>query len=348
MNPRLPFVTAMLAGLGPLKHFFSGKRVLVTGSRGFLGAYVVDSFIEMNKTLEKPCQVIAVDSRGPATGGNDEWLNVPNISFRVHDIKHGVGLVPEKLDMVINLAGIASPYWYKRDPLGTISAAVDGSRHMLELAKEHKATYLFTSSSEVYQTASIVPTPESYVGAIPSMNDRSCYDVSKLLGETLAYTYANMGVDTRIIRVFNSFAPCMSEADRRILPRIASSIKANKKLTVYGRQGHLPRRTYTPAANTLLGLFTVLLMGKSGEVYNVGNDSPEVTVPDLLQLIGQVTGLDPRWDLVPPPSHYETEPLRRCPDITKLKGLGYRPAMELSDGLAAFFAWAMETYTGAE
>jgi UDP-glucuronate decarboxylase len=347
MNPRLPFITAMLAGLGPLKHFFSGKRVLVTGSRGYLGVYVVDSFVEMNKTLEKPCEIIAVDSLITGTSDRSDWRSVPNITFIEQDIKRGVGVV-QKLDVILNLAGIASPFWYQKKPLDCISVAVDGSRQMLELAKEHGATYLFTSSSEVYQTASIVPTPETYVGAIPSFNDRSCYDVSKLLGETLAYEYAKLGVDTRVIRVFNSFGSMMAESDRRILPRIASAMRANRKLTVFGREGHLPRRTYTPAANTLLGLFLVLLKGKTGEVYNVGNDSPEVSVPDLLHLIGQVTGLDPRWELVPPPSHYETEPMRRCPDISKLKSLGYRPAMELGAGLAHFFSWALDTYTGAE
>lgn len=345
MKELLPFVQATLAGLGPLVHHFEGKRVLLTGARGFLGRQVVACFMEMNKTLAKPCEVIAVDSRDFAPA---EWRGLPNISSHVHDVKLGVGVIPGKLDMVLHLAGIASPYHYKRLPLETIDVAVAGSRQMLDLAKEHKATYLFTSSSEVYQTAGVVPTPESYIGAIPSMTDRSCYDVSKLMAETLAYTYAQQGLDARIIRIFNSFAPGMAESDRRILPRIASALKANRPLTVYGREGHLPRRTYTPATNTLLGLFYVLLKGVSGEVYNVGNDSPEVTVPDLLRMIGQVTGLDPRWELVPPPSHYETEPTRRCPDITKLKGLGYRPAMGLEDGLRHFMAWAMDTYVGAE
>ena len=199
----------------------------------------------------------------------------------------------------------------------------------------------------MYQTASIVPTPESYVGAIPSFNDRSCYDVSKLLGETLAYEYSKQGVDTVVVRIFNSFAAGMSEKDRRILPLIASALKADRAITIFKRAGRsLPKRTYTPVANTLLGVLTVLLKGRSGDVYNIGLDSPEIDVVELCARIGAVMGREVKLNFEPPPEHYETEPLRRCPDISKLKSLGWRPVVDLDEGLRRFMSWAAGAYTG--
>lgn len=347
MNELLADVRSAIGGLGPLMHTFAGKRVLLTGARGFLGRLVVAAFIEMNTQLAKPCTVIAVDSLLTDAADKTHWMNLSNVRCMQQDVKCGVGHIAEKLDYVMHLAGIASPYWYKKLPLETIAVAVDGSRHMLELAKEHGARYLFTSSSEVYQTASVVPTPENYVGAIPSFTDRSCYDVSKLLGEVLVYIYAQQGADATCVRIFNSFAAGMSEKDRRILPAIASAMKADRPITIFSRpMRSLPRRTYTPAANTLLGVLLTLLKGVCGEAYNVGLDSPEITVEELCERISRVTGREVRREFVPAPSHYESEPMRRCPDITKLRGLGFQPVVDLDTGLDRFFKWALETYTG--
>lgn len=349
-----PDVKSVINGLGPLAHHLERKRILLSGARGYLGKFIVGTIAELNKTLATPCKMVGLDSL--LINPNDpreEWREIPNLVFMKHDVRHDLGNSPlvygdgdSKFDYVLHMAGIASPYWYQKLPLETISVAVDGSRNLLEVAKAHGAKYMFFSSSEVYQTANVVPTPESYVGAIPSLTKRSSYDVSKLLGETLSYVYADQGVHTNIVRLFNSFGIGLGENDRRILSRIASAIKRRSGFTVYGHHGRLPTRTYTPVANTVLGIFLVLLKGVKGEVYNVGVDSPEISVPDLCMKIEQATGLRARYKFEPPPSNYETEPMRRCPNIQKLKDLGFLPVVDLDEGLRRFFEWAEETYTG--
>lgn len=358
MKHLIPDVRAALKGLGPLTHNFSGKTVLLTGARGYLGRYVVAALVEMNNELSAPCQIIAMDSLVHGADDRADWRNYSeHLTFVQHDVRHDLGNSPlivgaKRIDFVLHMAGIASPHWYQQLPLETIAVAVDGSRNMLEVAMHHGARYLFTSSSEVYQTATQVPTPESYIGAIPSLSPRSCYDISKLLGETIAFTYAEKhGVDATVVRVFNSYGPGLKEADKRILPRIASAIKAKRPITVYGSTHRLPRRTYTPVANTLLGLFLVLLKGEKVKspdrgIYNIGLDSPELSVPELCERICTVTGHDLRWSVQAAPAHYESEPLRRCPNIDRLKSLGFRPVVDLDEGLRRFFAWSNEVYTG--
>ena len=357
MRETLLDVEAALNGLGHRLHFLAGKCLLLTGARGYLGRYVVSAIIEANKRLSSPCHIIALDSFITGNADRSEWMNIPNLTFMEHDVRHTLAKdmslmstdPAKRIDFVLHMAGIASPHWYKKMPLETIAVSVDGSRTMLEIAKFHNARYLFTSSSELYQTATINPTPESYVGAVPTMTDRSAYDVGKMMGETLSYVYAQKGVHTVTLRIFNSFGPGMSEKDRRILPVIASAMVRGKPVTVFqNRERAAPKRTYTPVANTLLGLLLVLIEGEKGQVYNVGLDSPEVTVQELVERIAHVTRRDVRCTFESPPEHYQTEPLRRCPDITKLKGLGFRPVVDLDTGLKRFADWALATYTGRE
>lgn len=358
----LPDVDDALKGLGPLFHQLSNKSVLVTGARGYLGRFVIAALVRANDFLATPCRIYALDSMvvQPEDKRSD-WFNVPNLRFIKHDVRHEVGngdgaLWGDKLDYVWHLAGIASPHWYARMPMATIDVAVSGTQHMLELAKKHGAKFLFTSSSELYQTASVVPTPETYIGAIPSLTERSCYDVSKLMGETLCYVSA-YEQHVNIVRIFNSFGVTMGEHDRRILTRIASSMVAKKALSVFAQPGgRLPSRTYTPVANTLSGLLRVALTGESmrstikpslvSGVYNVGLDSPELTVPELCAQIARITGREVAYEFKPAPDNYTTEPLRRCPDVTRLRALGFMPVTELDTGLKRFFDWALTTYKG--
>lgn len=353
----LPDVDDALNGLGPMVHQLAGKSVLVTGARGFLGRFVVAALIRANEFLTTPCHIYALDSH--ATGLDDkreDLRNVPNLKFIQHDVTHaGVKtLAPSPLNYVWHLAGIASPYWYSKLPLQTIDVAVSGTRNMLALAAISGAKFLFTSSSEIYQTANVVPTPESYVGAVPSLSGRSCYDVSKLMAETLCYTMATIGLlHVNIVRLFNSYGVTMGEHDRRILPRIASAMVAKRSLTIHSQPGgRLPSRTYTPVANTLSGLLRVALSAEpldgrdTNGVYNLGLDSPELTVPELCSRITKITGREIAYEFKPAPENYVSEPLRRCPDVTRLRALGFLPVTELDEGLKRFFDFALATYKG--
>jgi UDP-glucuronate decarboxylase len=325
----------------------SGKTILWTGTGGFLGQGVIRLVKYLNEyVLKVPCRILAYDMRIPDESTLREFSS-SGIEFRAHDLTTKFLPIGEPIDYVVHMAGIASPYHYKRRPLETIDVAIEGVRSTLDIAKYHGATFLFTSSSEVYQTPTVIPTPESYVGAIPSNNERSCYDVSKLMAENLTYVYhKNFGVHSVCVRIFNSFGPGISETDSRILPRIASAIIGKYPISVFSGKS-LPTRTYCPSGNTIAGIFLALINGKSGEIYNIGVDNPELTVPDLVRKAEAICGLEIPLQIVKPVSVYADEPLRRCPNIDKARSsLAYEPEISLDEGLKLFFDWALSTYQG--
>jgi UDP-glucuronate decarboxylase len=332
--------------LGDDAQRFAGKKVLWTGTNGFLGRWVLRVFSHLNRhVLAVPCELYAIDLAVPsaeerASVGDDE-----HIRYIAHDLTQKLETLSDPFAYVVHMAGIASPHHYKKRPLETIDVAVEGSRGTLDIARRHDARYLFCSTSEVYQTASVNPTPETYIGAVPTCGARSSYDVSKLMGETLSHVYhRQLGVNTGIIRIFNSMGPGLGENDHRILPRIASSVVRGTKLKVFSN-GTLPSRTYCPVANTVAGMFLALLKGKPDEIYNIGLDTPEMTVVELIDRIKSATGIVVDYEIAAAPDVYSDEPMRRCPDITKARReIGYDPRVSLDDGLRAFFDWAKLEY----
>jgi UDP-glucuronate decarboxylase len=324
-----------------------GKTLLWTGTGGFLGQWVLEVVKHLNKNvLNKPCKLLAYDISAPEKKIQDEFSDY-GIYFKAHDLTKKIPNINEKIDYVVHMAGIASPTHYKRRPLETIDVAIEGVRGTLEIAKQHGAKFLFTSSSEVYQTPDVIPTPESYIGAIPSNTERSCYDISKLMAENLVYIYGhNYGVNGCSVRIFNSFGVGIPEADSRILPRIASAAKSKNKIKIY-KNNILPTRTYCPSANTIAGVFKALLNGEATQIYNIGISSPEISVNQLIDIANELCGIDVKYEFVEPTSVYVAEPLRRCPDISKaINEIGYNPSVSLSKGLVDFFNWTEEKYAG--
>ena len=327
----------------------AGKTLLWTGTNGFLGQWVIRMVKYLNEfILENPCKLLAYDMKLPEQKEIDKYYDF-GINFYSHDLTKKLKKPNQNIDFVIHMAGIASPTHYKVKPLETIDVALEGVRSTLEIAKANNAKFLFTSSSEVYQTAAIIPTPESYIGAIASNNDRSCYDVSKLMAENYVYVYSkNLSVDACSVRIFNSFGPGIAENDSRILPRIASAAKSGKVLNIY-KSKELPKRTYCPTANTIGGIFKALLNGKKSEIYNIGMSKPEISVDELIDFINQKVNLNIKYNFVEPTSVYTDEPLRRCPDITKaVNEIGYFPLVSLERGIIDFFGWTELVYKGID
>jgi UDP-glucuronate decarboxylase len=327
----------------------AGKTILWTGTSGFLGQWVIRVIKYLNEfVLEVPCKMLAYDMLIPDQTQLDKFADC-GIHFYSHNLIAKLPVPKEKIDYVVHMAGIASPTHYKVKPLETIDVALEGVRSTLEISKINNAKFLFTSSSEVYQTATVIPTPESYIGAIASNNERSCYDISKLMAENYVYIYSkNYNVDACSVRIFNSFGPGISEQDSRILPRIASSVKSGKIISIY-KTKELPKRTYCPTANTVGGIFKALLNGKKTEVYNIGISKPEISVDQLIDIINKTLKLNIKYKFVESISVYSGEPLRRCPDITKaVNEIGYFPKVTLEEGIKDFFGWAEQTYKGIE
>jgi UDP-glucuronate decarboxylase len=344
-------IDEVIERLGGITSDFSGKNILLTGGRGFLGRYFMEVINKLNKNiLDKPVRVIVLDNL--ITAGKEGAI-IPKYDY-VEFIKHDVTKpfsCEANLDYVIHAAGIASPYYYRAYPIETLEVAISGTRNMLELAEKSHARFSFFSSSEIYgdPDAKHVPMQESYRGNVSCQGPRACYDESKRVGETLCYIYHTQnGTKTNTIRPFNVYGPGMQETDYRVLPNFASRIKAGNTLRIYG--DGTQTRTFCYITDALVGFFQVFLNGVPGEAYNIGNTKPEVSMIDLAEALKNVSKDDINYDLIEYPDSYPAdEPMRRSPDIRKANlQLGFEPIVGLEDGLARFLSWTDDVYIGKQ
>ena len=300
-----------------------GKSVLISGGSGFLGRCFLAVFHELNKGYKKPCYVLSIDPQ-PSN------VRDQNIETVIGDVAKEV---PDRhFDYIIHAAGFASPYYYDKYPLETIDSAVTGARNLLELAKKYGSKFLLFSTSEIYGDPTIIPTPETYNGNVPTISPRSCYDESKRLAETITGVYANkFGVNMNILRPFNVYGPGMRENDYRVIPMFVLKAKQGQPIPVHGHGRQT--RSFCYITDAMIGFLKVLLEGKPGEVYNVGNDEREITILELAEIF---VSLAPQASiqLIPtPPGYTAGEPTRRLPDLTKIRALGYEPQVTLVEGI---------------
>jgi UDP-glucuronate decarboxylase len=327
----------------------SGKTVLLTGGRGFLGRYFVEVFDRLNKdVLDKPMTLIVLDNLITAGKEGAQIPKYDHIKFIKHNVIHPFAY-EGALDYVIHAAGIASPYYYRVYPIETMEVAINGTRNMLELAEKSSARFSFFSSSEIYgdPDAKHVPMQESYRGNVSCQGPRACYDESKRAGETLCYIYHTQnGTATNTIRPFNVYGPGMQETDYRVLPNFASRIKSGSPLHIYG--DGTQTRTFCYVTDALVGFFKVFLKGVPGEAYNIGNPKPEVSMIDLAEALKTISSSKIKYDIIEYPDSYPAdEPMRRSPDIRKARvQLGFEPIVGFKEGLSRFLFWTDEVYVG--
>ena len=335
-------VKSIADNLGKDAHRFAGKTVLISGGAGFLGRYFIGLFKYLNAhVLKKPVHVISVDNF--ITGSVDPNMeHDPNIVHVWADVVHPVP-IRKDIHFIIHAAGIASPVYYMQYPLETIESAVVGVRNLLELARKNKKLegFLFFSSSEIYGDPDprFVPTPETYHGHVSSVGPRACYDESKRLGETISTIYhQQFKIPVTIVRPFNIFGPGMTHNDRRVVPMFAYQALNKTPIPVHG--DGTQTRTFCYITDAITGFILVLLKGKAGEPYNIGNADSEISMRDLAALF---TKLVPgsSYKMVKYPDTYPAgEPQRRCPDLSKAeKHLGYRYHIDLESGLRRFLKW---------
>ena len=340
-------IDEIIAGLAGSEQGFSGKTVVLAGAGGFLGRYFTAVFKRLNKgVLDAPCKLIAMDNFITSTEGPEYRDPDPQIQFVRQDVTQRLTIF-EKVDFVVQAAGIASPFYYRAYPLETLSVATTGTTNLLELATRWQARFVFFSSSEIYgdPDPGHVPTPESYRGNVACLGPRACYDESKRLGETLCYIYhERFGTSTNQIRPFNVYGPGMQQTDYRVLPNFAGQIKGGRALNVYGTGAQT--RTFCYVTDAMTGFLLSMLKGVPGEAYNIGNPVPELSVLDLVKQIEDVLGRRLAHRIIEYPDSYPAdEPARRCPDITKARlQLGFEPVVDLSDGLKRFLDWSDRAY----
>lgn len=346
-------IATIAAGIATEAPLLSGKTILISGGAGFLGKYFMGVFSYLNEhVLEEPCQVISVDNY--ITGDRDE-----NFDFTDKHILNVWGDVTyplpvrQDIDYIIHAAGLASPVYYMKYPLETIESAVTGAKNLLELARknEHLQGFLFFSSSEIYgdPDPKAIPTPETYFGHVSSVGPRACYDESKRLTETICTIYHQQhGIPVKMVRPFNVFGPGMKHNDRRVVPMFTYQALNGQTITVHG-DGH-QTRTFCYITDAMIGFLKVLLVGKPGEAYNIGNAENEISMRDLAAIFVELAGGKAAYQMIPYPANYPAgEPQRRCPDLTKAKrDLNYEANVNFRQGLERAMAWCrtQESYVG--
>ena len=321
---------------------FSDKKILITGGNGFLGKYFVKVFLKYNKFLKKPLKLVVLDLKFKK---NDK-INDSNITYIEKDVSKNFS-IEKKIDFIIHAAGIASPFYYRKKPIETLEVSIEGTKNCLDLARKYKSKFIFFSSSEIYgdPDKKNIPTKEAYRGNVSTLGPRACYDESKRLGETLCYIYNNKyNLDINIIRPFNVYGPGMKQKDYRIFPNFISNILNNKKINIYGTGKQT--RTYCYITDAIEGFIRVLCYGKRGEVYNIGNTDPEISVSQIFKVLNKIHNKKILSKFIKHPKSYPSdEPQRRCPDLTKAKThLNYKPKVKLEDGLINFLNWAKIHY----
>ncbi len=327
----------------------AGRHVLITGGRGFLGRYFTAVIDHLSREYMKtPVRVTCMDNLISAGPEGAAIPTIDHVTFLNHNV---IEPMPDigQVDYVFHAAGIASPAHYRKFPLETMEVAITGLKNSLELARKNPGCKLaFFSSSEIYgdPDAAHVPTDETYRGNVACLGPRSCYDSSKRMGEGLVQIYVEQhGVHATIIRPFNVYGPGMQATDYRVLPNFAAKIAMRESVQIYGSGKQT--RTYCYVTDAIGGFLRVLLHGRAGEPYNIGNPSPEISVIELSHLVDLAVGDSAcKYVTTPHPSTYPAdEPNRRCPNIGKAtRELGYAPRVELEDGLKRFFDWALATY----
>jgi dTDP-glucose 4,6-dehydratase len=298
------------------------KRVLITGGAGFLGSHLCDRF------LAEGYHVIAMDNLITGDLSNIEHLfKREDFEFHHHDVSKFV-FVPGKLDYILHFASPASPIDYLKIPIQTLKVGSLGTHNLLGLARVKGARMLIASTSEVYGDPEVHPQVETYFGNVNPVGPRGCYDEAKRFQEAITMAYhTHHGLETRIIRIFNTYGPRMRLDDGRVLPAFLSQALRGENLTVFGDGSQT--RSFCYVDDLVEGIYRLLLSDYALPV-NIGNPD-EITIKEFGEEIARLTGVEfkPTYQALP-----ENDPMKRKPDITKAKEiLGWEPKVGRAEGL---------------
>ncbi|HEX4365166.1 MAG TPA: UDP-glucuronic acid decarboxylase family protein [Solirubrobacteraceae bacterium] len=294
---------------------------LVTGGAGFLGSHLCDEL------LRREHSVICVDNLETGSLKNIEHIRSPRFEFLMKDIVEPY-FVERAIDFVYHLASPASPIDYLRLPLHTLKVGSYGTHHTLGLAKKHRARFLIASTSEVYGDPQVHPQPETYWGHVNPIGPRGVYDEAKRYAEALTMAYhRQQGVDTAIIRIFNTYGARMRPYDGRAIPTFMRQALQNRPITVFGDGSQT--RSFCYVDDLVRGMIALAESGQVGPI-NVGNPN-EFTLLQLAETVIEVTGSSSEIVFEALPTD---DPQVRQPDISLARELlGWEPEVELRDGL---------------
>lgn len=354
----------ILAKGAPAFEAMAGRKLLIVGGAGFLGYYLVQAALAWNRS--EPVSSIDVTVFDNYSRGMPAWLGALEGSAGLHLIRHDIARplpagMPD-FDFVIHAGSIASPIYYRQHPIETMDANVGGLRSLLGWAEAQAGRgkpvsgFLFYSSSEIYgdPAPADIPTPETYRGNVSCTGPRACYDESKRYGETLCVNFARQrGLPVKVARPFNHYGPGLKLTDGRLIPDFARDILAGRDIVM--RSDGSPRRTFCYVADAIAGYYRLLVLGRAGEAYNIGIETPEISVRELagrladraralLGYQGEVVREESR-----DAEYLVDNPERRCPVIAKAREhFGYDPTITLEAGIDRTLLWYRENREGSE
>ncbi len=298
------------------------KRVLITGAAGFLGSHLCDRFIR------EGYRVVAMDNLITGDLRNIEHLMpLENFEFYHHDVTKFVH-VPGDLDYILHFASPASPIDYLKIPIQTLKVGAMGTHNLLGLARVKNARFIIASTSEVYGDPLVHPQTEEYWGHVNPVGPRGCYDEAKRYQEAITMAYHTYhGLETRIVRIFNTYGPRMRLNDGRVLPAFIGQALRGEDLTIFGDGSQT--RSFCYVDDLVEGIYRLLLSDYPYPV-NIGNPS-EITIRDFAEEIIRLTGTSQKVVYKPLP---KDDPKQRQPDITKAREiLGWEPQIDRAEGL---------------
>jgi dTDP-glucose 4,6-dehydratase len=307
-------------------------RVLITGGAGFLGSHLCDYYLSQGHT------VIAMDNLLTGNTANIEHLaGHERFLFIKHDVTNYI-FIEGHLDAVLHFASPASPIDYLELPIPTLKVGALGTHKALGLALEKNARFLLASTSEVYGDPLIHPQTEDYWGNVNPIGPRGVYDEAKRFAEAMTMAYHRYhGVDTRIVRIFNTFGPRMRLNDGRVVPNFIAQALRGEPLTVFGDGSQT--RSFCYVSDTVQGIYR-LLMSDENDPVNIGNPK-EMTILQFAHRITELTGSSSLISFVQPKDvRIKDDPKVRQPDISKARRvLGWEPEVSLEEGLQKTIEW---------
>jgi dTDP-glucose 4,6-dehydratase len=299
-------------------------RAVVTGGAGFLGSHLCE------RLVQEGWEVVCLDNL--VTGDEENLRHLaghPGLQLVRHDVSRFIH-VDGPVDYVLHFASPASPVDYLRLPIPTLKVGALGTHNTLGLALAKKARYLLASTSECYGDPEVTPQPETYWGHVNPIGPRGVYDEAKRFAEAMTIAYHRYhALDTRIVRIFNTYGPRMRLNDGRVLPNFVYQVLTRQPLTVYGdgRQ----TRSFCYVSDLIEGIYRMLFSGEH-EPVNLGNPE-EITILEFAERVRALAGVDVPIVFRPLPTD---DPRRRCPDVTKARQLlNWEPRVKLEQGLRA-------------
>jgi len=308
------------------------RHAVVTGGAGFLGSHLCERLVAAGT------RVTCIDDLCTSDGSNvDHLRGEPGFTFVRHDVSEPFATA-EDVDLVLHFASPASPADYLRLPVETLRVGSVGTWHALEAARRTGARMVLASTSETYGDPQVHPQPESYWGHVNPVGPRGVYDEAKRFGEALTTAYRTAhGVDTAIVRIFNTYGPRMRREDGRAIPTFISQALSGQPMTVAGDGSQTRSVCYVD--DTVTGILAVAASDLTGP-FNVGYPE-ERTILDIARAVADAVGADVPVEFIGRPID---DPTVRCPDITAIRTqLGWEPQVSFSEGLARTVAWFRAT-----